>query len=534
MPDFALPAPIPDANPDFRDASTCAEWLQSLPLINVGPSHGRLLSQIEELNSCDIAPGERLKIMELLRDPVTFVQSEHAKKFTGKAVPLGKPEHEIFNNVIALWDALAHGYEHCLNALADGGWASAGSSAALACQRALWCHGQKFADHFKAYQDIASDDWRRLHRLYAFAEQRGFTDQSVSHPVFKGDAEITAAESYAHALLMHLANPHEQTPRQQVIIARWLERWARKVAVTEERPADTGVPPLAADLEGSSGASRQPLQGDSVRYIELDDVGRSIRKRISLLRNGEPPEALGLGSDVPASMASGMLTMLYHQWCEDKTARTHARRPASKNARLSTGLSAIHYYITGEPFRQPGIKTELTQKERNEIATFGRVSTRHEETVAQSFTLEQWVIADESLAGFRIERPEDGGSGRFLHHQLVAIRPSDARVFILGTFRWLAVSENYELRAGVRALPGVPQGVAIRPTGLNAVSEKYVQALALPAVAALHSPPTLIIPAGWYKPRRVLEVHSDQARQLLLTGVLERGADFERCTYEAV
>mgnify|MGYP003347016296 CR=1 FL=1 len=44
-----LPIISPDANPDFIDANTCAQWLQGLPLINVGPSHGRLLGQLEEL-----------------------------------------------------------------------------------------------------------------------------------------------------------------------------------------------------------------------------------------------------------------------------------------------------------------------------------------------------------------------------------------------------------------------------------------------------------------------------------------------------
>jgi hypothetical protein len=46
------------------------------------------------------------------------------------------------------------------------------------------------------------------------------------------------------------------------------------------------------------------------------------------------------------------------------------------------------------------------------------------------------------------------------------------------------------------------------------------------------SPPTLVLPAGWFKPNRVLEV-GDKPDRVRLTEVLERGSDFERVTYEA-
>ena len=108
------------------------------------------------------------------------------------------------------------------------------------------------------------------------------------------------------------------------------------------------------------------------------------------------------------------------------------------------------------------------------------------------------------------------------------MRPEASKGLSLGVVRWLSVSDDFELRAGVRMLPGVPQCVAVRAAGLNAKAEKYVQALLLPAVPALQSPATLILPVGWYRPKRLIEVFSDKAEQILLTGVVDRGADFER------
>jgi hypothetical protein len=63
-------------------------------------------------------------------------------------------------------------------------------------------------------------------------------------------------------------------------------------------------------------------------------------------------------------------------------------------------------------------------------------------------------------------------------------------------------------------------------------AEKFVQALALGAVQALGAPPTLVLPVGWYKPGRILEVYGESSQRLRLTELVERGSDFERVAYE--
>lgn len=534
MSNFDLPIVSADASPDFTDANTCATWLQELPLINVAPSHGRLLGQLEELNCFDTPASERLKILEMLREPVQFLQGEHTRKFAPRPVPLAKNERDVFTSVVALWDALSHGYQHCLKAIVEGGEIS--GQAALVCQRVLWCVAQRYTENYKACMQPTADDWRLLHKVYAIAEERDVADDEVPHPLNKG-AETTCSETYAHVLLLHLANPNEYPPRQLAYVSRWLDRWARKVLVQLRPPAsEYNLPPLAVNLESGAGAAHNPVEpGASTRYLNLDGVAKSVRKRVSMLRKGEAPEALGLGEGLTAASAEQLLVLLYRQWCEDKKSRAAPRKPSSSHAQLTTGIAAMHYFISGEAFMQPNQSRQLSKAERDEIATFGRVSVARADSYGESqgFSLEQWNVLDESLGGMRIERPADGGNGRLLHNQLVAVRPSDASGFTLATVRWLEVSHDFELRTGLRLLPGAPKAIAIRPFGLNAMNEKYVPALSLPELPALKVPATLVIPAGWYKPKRVIEAYSDRAEELMLTGVVERGGDFERVTYGA-
>ena len=83
-------------------------------------------------------------------------------------------------------------------------------------------------------------------------------------------------------------------------------------------------------------------------------------------------------------------------------------------------------------------------------------------------------------------------------------------------------------------MPGIATPTSVRATGLNDKSERPVSALSLGAVPAIKSPPTLVLPAGWFKPKRVLEVVAATSPSMCAcTEVIERGSDFERVAYEA-
>src|SRR2546423_4749500 len=340
MPSFDPPSIKPNAAPDFADSSGCATWLQSLPLINIGSSHVRLLAQLDELNAYSIAPAERLKILELLRGPVSFVQKEYSKKFSSRPAPLAKPEREILDGVHALWDALSYGYRHCLKAVAGGGSAT---NAALVGERILWCTGQKMLASYQAYQDVGEREWKLLHGIYAFVEDRGVAGGEVAHPTHKGK-QTSCTETYAQILLIDLANPGKLTPRQIELISLWLERWTPKVSIGRApAAAGEGIAPLVVDLAAAAGASRRMPEGDTTRVLDLQELGSSVRKRIGLLRKGETPAALGLGEDVTAPLAESLLTMLYRRWCGGKQTDARPRHTSCGTPHLRTGASPRGY-----------------------------------------------------------------------------------------------------------------------------------------------------------------------------------------------
>ena len=73
------------ANPLFKDAASCTQWLKQLQLTNLQLAHSLLLTQINELTRFPMRGLERMNTLELLRDTVHYVQNDYAKKLIAKA-----------------------------------------------------------------------------------------------------------------------------------------------------------------------------------------------------------------------------------------------------------------------------------------------------------------------------------------------------------------------------------------------------------------------------------------------------------------
>lgn len=531
MLEFTLPAISADAHPDITDSATCAAWLAELPLVNVAPSQIRMLDQMQELNRFAMPAAERLKVMELLREPICFVQAEQMKKLVNKPMPLTTVERGIFAHVVEMWDQSLLGYQRCLTeAAAD----ISRNDVALLCQRAMECLAANMFDHYRVYHQYPNAWWKTLHQLYRHAEEAGESATPVQDTVRK--IEVSCSETYVRALLLAMANPNEQSQRQLTQIQRWLESWSERVPIRRCVPDDKSLPTLMVDFASTGGAYRESEANGRTasRWLDIGELAGTLKKRVVLLRKGDTPVSLGLGEDASMPGVEQQMVFLFRVWCEGKNGRVQSRRSVSDKAQVTSSIPAINYYISGKIFRQPGHATELTKKQREEIATLGRISTRDDDEYShmQGYAVEDWQLQDESLSGFRVVRPPANGGSRYTHTQLIAVRPADAKGFLLGTIRWLMTDQDGALQVGVNVIPGLPQAVAARPTGINAQSEKFIPALYCPEVPALQAPASLILPTGWYKPKRVLEVYSDGSAALLLTGVIERGSDFERVSIE--
>jgi hypothetical protein len=477
-----------------------------------------------------------MAVLETLREAVNFVQIEQAKRFANRALPMAAAEAAAFAETSDLWEEMRLGYLRCIDAALNGD-AGMGAQAALMCQRALSYSGLKMFHHYRAYRQVPAADWGALHEVYRAAEKLSVEAEPVKDFLNRDVQDTSPLIAYARAMLMGMSNPNELSQRQLTFVAYLLELWGSKLEMSREPlQEEEGVSPMTVDVAGEQAPERmgKAPAGEDIRYLDMRKLAKSLRNRVGLLRKGESPSKLALGEDCVQPSCEQLLVFLYRQWCQSKPGRKSERRRVAALAEVSRDIAGIHYYLSGRAFRQPGEQKELTQKQREEIATFGRVSTRDEDDYSEShgLVLEQWQVEDESAQGLRLTRRAGDPGGRYSHNHLMAVRPGDAKSFMLAQVRWLMAAENGDLNAGVQLLPGLPAPTAARPTGINVQQEKWIPALSLTGVAALNAPPSLVLPVGWFKPTRVIEVFVDSAVRVRLTQLIERGADFERIAYE--
>jgi hypothetical protein len=501
-----LPQIAPNARASCDDAATCAEWLASLPRLNAATTHAALAARLEELNGAHVAAAERLAILELLRGPIADVQIEQAKKFAGKPLPHSPQRREILASVTALWDALGLGYQRALQALAAMNGDRA--SIALACHRAIDATARTMLAHAHAYVQPRPTDLARLHRLYAFAEQRGIAVQPVPDRLSRTGRSCTVTRTYAQALLLDASSPRERRPEHVELVDRWLGHWAPKIAVSPSAPRGSSTTPMLVDLATESGASRRERTGPTVRFLDVSEISRSLAKRVHAIKQGKTPAEVGLEGDVEPQEALALLVALYRHWCEDQPRRAHERRNVNAPVCVCTGITATHF----------ALGDRLADANAAGGAALPPASS------------ETWVLRDESIAGVGlIRRRDDSRAAPLGHGQLLMVRPEAGGAGMLAAVQWLQEAPDGDLHVGARILPGIAQPVTARAAEPQ---ESETQAIALSALAALAAPPTIVLPRGWFAPGRVLNIPEIPASRVRLTSLLEHGSDFERASFD--
>ncbi len=518
---------------DTADARACAALITSLPLTNAREAHQTLVMLLTGLAHRPPPAAAYLDVLETLRSPLAFLQDEVAQRYAAKPLPPTPAESEAFHQVLALWQAMARAYAQVAQLGADDPQVQ--NRLALICQRCVHYAGKVIIEFYRARREPSPGIWIDLHGYYATAEEWGIDKKPVAEPLNETSKTQSAAEAYIAILLVDLASPYSRSAHE----FSWLCRWAQRFApLTVVRPLGEPLETRAFGVDLMRDASTRPLQllprTGSVRWFDTRQLSPQIQEMLARLRERQSPAALGLGDDCPATAASRLLLHLYKPWCLNATPRRFQRRGSSGVAQVCLGFEAIHYHVGGIEFNQPEHVRIYSRGDMERIWTFRdqidptQLSV-HTSQMQLGYPLERWQVENQSVSGFRLQRGEAGA--RIAHGQLFCLRPPDGEHFLLAQVSWNLMQKD-DLLIGIHVLPGVPQAIAVRPTGIKvSPSERYERAFLLPAVPALKEVATLVLPRGGFQAERVVEVFTDRQAKLKLVELLSHGPDFERVTY---
>lgn len=522
----------------FTDAAVCARWVAALPITNVQLAQQRLAEQMTALATAQIPALERLKILEALKETLMFTQAEIAKRYIGKPLPLDKSDDLIWDNVAALWKNTGANYRQCLEACRAGDLAIA-PHAALVTLRCLRMTALCQFEHYMVYREPDNETWREFHGLYAFAEERGLARARVQDVFAKHDADSSCSEVYVHGLMAELANPYALSVRQIAFLRRWLDTWAPLIGIANQPVAGSQIPQLAADTAGEAPPGlaaqfgTQPGVQPAVRYLELEQLSTTLRQTINLLKQGQTPGHLGLGDDARQPGCENLIMLLYLQWCRAGALRTDERGSAQDSVEVCFGLSGSFELMGGDNRTHKEIEFNARDKwEADNLGFSMRLSnTARQAAIKKS---EAWEILNNSASGFMCMLREPTGLMRMSHNQLLAVRLGEDNIRA-GTVQWIRIKPSGECVCGVRLFPGVPRPIKVRPANLNPGLKQALEPAVIVAEAPMpKTPMTILLPAGWFQAGRHIDTQGETTRTVKLLTLMERGADFDRCTVVAV
>jgi hypothetical protein len=512
----------------FADVDGAKQWSKGLPLLPVGQAYSALMTQLGAMGAQTLAPRERARMVEVLRDSALHLRTELGRRFAGKPQPASEREQDAADQVIAMWQAFWAQYSMCLKPMLEGDPGLEGVRSKLL-QRGLFVGMELVLAHGLARRVPAPAFWQELHAYYRLAEILECTVQSVSDDSAPHAVGLSCYSTYTHALLLALADPWAMTVRQIEFTDRWLAQWGRKLFPYAQQ-RETEGPLIVVDLDMGAGAAvvAAPPQDPppSMRFCYPSKLATSVRGRLKRLAQGATPAELGIGQDLSSEQAVALLSHLDLRW-HQVPRRTEASTLAIELC--GGGLPGVYFRIAGRSFDRQDPLGRLSYSGVQHLSTLGALTDydRHREEAERRWPWERWQghcdWREASLA--RV----DAARHRWFLEQLVVLR--DGERTRVGYVTRVALDPSGTLSLDLKPWPGVPRALAMRP-----LASAYSEDPPLPVLELVESrdePPTVLLPPRTFAPGRELRsMESGPERRLRLTKLLQRGADFERAAFE--
>ena len=493
------------------------------------------------LDSLLIAPpdGETyFLLLEHARLPIAFVADELTKRYLNKPLPLADVEEQVFQRVVALWLKTAKAYAHCAeNDSPEDNDPSHAQRVALILHRCIHHTGMAIVEHQRARRELPWGLWLDLHGYYGSAEEWGVATLNVPDALDPLGRSTHCAAAYIAVLLCEMASCYSLSVRDQTLVRRWASYWSPLVSLSKVEPAQA-LPQFVVDL--MQDLALRPvadcLQTEHLRRLDTSRLAMQVSQVRHQLKQKIPPSQVGLGDHCTAYQCSRLLEHLSRPWSQARAPRKFRRHTTSGITKLCTGFEPMYYFVSGKEFEQPENVRTYSRREFENLSTF-----RHQENPLQelqirreqlAYSVDSWEVVNQSANGFRLVRSISGK--KMEHGQLLALCPHDGERFLLAKTTWLMQEKGGGLIAGIETLPGMPVAAAARPLeNPGEPSGKFQRAFLLPAIPAVSAEQSIVLPQGWFRSGRIIELFTDSAWQIRLVHILDDGPDFERVSFEA-
>ncbi|WP_028447882.1 hypothetical protein [Chitinimonas koreensis] len=257
----------------------------------------------------------------------------------------GIQPRQAMPSLLACWKELASAYKLCLKQHAQSPSPRFAHDAELITLRAVSYYAEQAKWAYLRYFEAEPRLWRSLNRLYQIADTAGFAQRPIAR--YPGDAPISVATLYAHAMLLELAEPARRRPEEIWLLDQALSHWVARVPVEKIiRPREQTYA-VNLDEPAPPVKLRRNMVGERYRYLSTEPLAQFLAELADAVRGGARPAELATKDEQLAAHIPDLLddlALVYSREGQSRSRRSERRKHEQAVLAL-TGLERIHHAL---------------------------------------------------------------------------------------------------------------------------------------------------------------------------------------------
>lgn len=558
-----LRVPTPSKqNLSFCDGSPrdLKRWLDGLPKANIGETARQLYQSLVELNQLLVPPESRLQLLELIRPEVHFVCQHLERHFLNQAIVLDERPRKVANLCQALQNHLAIGYKLIITNLIGRSGKERDQLLAVSLQRASHSLSRPLIRASQLYCPVPEGLWLELHQLYQIACEQHLQRHVIRDLLARHTNGQSTEQTYIVALLLGCARANQMRQSSIARLSEALEPWSTLVKLQAgDMPSSLFVlapqvdgPPRykslyqESELHNLLGIDPQPLVDAINEYLTQPEDERA-KSRLPL------PDGLGIDLLQHVSAAWG-----------DIAERTFQRTQGHGNLTLCIGMSALHFFLSGEKtfgevlkrpseigaavFKanngSPDIWASAFDAQRTgeelhfEEIQYSKVSASDQLQSAgnsgESYPTYPLAIVNHSPGGYCLSWPKEVPT-QLQAGELLGIQDNPSQGWSVAIVRWIRQVRGGGTQMGIELIAPYAQPCGLQLVRKAEQNSQYLRALLLPEISAISRPASLITPRLPFQEgsKVMINSHGDEHRAILTRKQVSTGS-FNQFEYRQV
>jgi hypothetical protein len=518
-----------DDNP-VGDLKSATIWVQELPQHDIHQALKEIIKALGELNKNEnTSLKERIRVLLYLDEKARGLQNTLCRDYLSVIDDMTAQDRQYLPSIQMFWEEMSVGYQNCIRAYAKNPGGKIREQMPLVTAKAIHFQAMQAKWKLLHYLPVDSTIWRRLHRLYSFAEMEKI--ERVPVPLYAKQEETSCASEYLQPMMLHLANPASLQPGQIEMIDFWLDSWAKSLVIESEFRPQRQI--YAVNLGDTKPARklRRNMLGDHYRYWGFELLQVHISKIVEQLKQGEAPARLKLGETCRLPVCLELIEEISQRWAGKSTTRKHERIQAEKTLLVTESFVSI-------------IKQLKSGKAASSAAATYRIESRRSSDMAAptitgepdlfKISAQQWQVENESLSGYGVTFDRTGSGEQLKIGTLVALKPPTGQGGLcVGIVRRIQNAPPRTVSAGIQTLSQTPVLVELHP--LAGEGGKASLAIYLPELARMNQGRSLLISSQIYSPSRMIRLKAQgKDYTIRLQTAVEQHSDYVRTGFDVV